>query len=201
MEPFTRLDAIAAPMPVPNVDTDQIIPARFLRKARKEGFGQYLFHDLRLDDAGKPRPGFVLNEAAYREARILIADRNFGCGSSREHAVYALADYGFRAVIAPSFGDIFYGNSFKNGFLPVVLPADQVAALRAQVEAKPGVHVVVDLAQQQVTAPDGARFRFEVDAFRRDCLLKGVDELDFTLSHQREIESYEERLGEAAPWI
>src|SRR5579864_9604407 len=142
MEAFQRLDAVAAPMPVPNVDTDQVIPARFLRKPRKDGYGQYLFHDLRFDDAGREKPEFVLTREAYRGARILVADKNFGCGSSREHAVYALWDYGFRAVIAPSFGDIFYGNSFKNGFLPIVLPAAQVAALRAQVQAKPGAHVV-----------------------------------------------------------
>src|SRR5579864_8052695 len=143
MEAFQRLDAVAAPMPVPNVDTDQIIPARFLRRARKAGFGQHLFNDLRFDESGRERPDFVLNQGAYRGACVLIAERNFACGSSREHAVYALWDYGFRAVIAPSFGDIFYGNSFKNGFLPIVLPAAQVAALRAQVQAKPGAHVVV----------------------------------------------------------
>jgi 3-isopropylmalate/(R)-2-methylmalate dehydratase small subunit len=201
MEAFTRLDAVALPMSVANVDTDQIIPARFLRKPRKEGFGQYLFHDLRFDDAGKQRAAFILNQPAYRAARILVADRNFGCGSSREHAVYALWDYGFRAAIAPSFGDIFFGNSFKNGFLPIVLPAARVAALRQALEAKPGAHVVIDLAQQQVTGPDGKVDRFEIDAFRRDCLLRGVDELDFTLGHRAEIESYEARLGTDTPWI
>ena len=201
MEAFKRLDAVAAPMPVPNVDTDQIIPARFLRKPRKDGFGQYLFNDLRFDDAGKEKPEFVLNQTAYRGARVLVADKNFACGSSREHAVYALWDYGFRAAIAPSFGDIFYGNSFKNGFLPIVLPVEEVAALRAQIQAKPGAHIVVDLERQEVTGPDGKPHRFEIDAFRRDCLLKGVDELDFTLGYRGEIEAFEKRQGAEVTWL
>jgi 3-isopropylmalate/(R)-2-methylmalate dehydratase small subunit len=191
MEPFLRLDAVAAPMPVPNVDTDQIIPARFLRKPRKAGYGQYLFHDLRFDDAGKERPDFVLNQAAYRQARILIADKNFGCGSSREHAVYALWDYGFRAVIAPSYGDIFYGNSLKNGFLPIVLPTDATARLRDLVQQRPGAHVTVDLESQEMIGPNGRSCRFEIDGFRKHCLLKGIDEIDFTLGHRAEIEAFE----------
>ncbi len=201
MEPFARLDAVAAPMPVANVDTDQVIPARFLRKPRKAGYGQYLFHDLRFDDAGKERPDFVLNQPAYRQARILIADRNFGCGSSREHAVYALWDYGFRAVIAPSYGDIFYGNSLKNGFLPIVLPADAVAQLRGLVQQRPGARVTVDLDEQQVIGPDGRHYRFEIDAFRKHCLLKGIDELDFTLGHRAEIEAHELAQSRSAPWL
>ena len=191
MEPFTRLNAVAAPMPVANVDTDQIIPARFLRKPRKAGYGQYLFHDLRFDDAGKERPEFVLNQTAYRQARILIADKNFGCGSSREHAVYALWDYGFRAVIAPSYGDIFYGNSLKNGFVPIVLPADVVASMRDLIQQRPGAPVIVDLASQEVIGPDGRPCRFEIDGFRKHCLLKGIDEIDFTLGHRAEIEAFE----------
>jgi 3-isopropylmalate/(R)-2-methylmalate dehydratase small subunit len=201
MEPFTRLDAVAAPMPVPNVDTDQIIPARFLRKSRKDGYGQYLFCDLRFDSDGKEKPGFVLNEAPYRGARILVADKNFGCGSSREHAVYALWDYGFRVVIAPSFGDIFFGNSFKNGFLPIVLPAEAAAELRGAVQAKPGARITVDLASQLVTGPDGTTHRFEIDAYRKECLLKGIDELDFTLARRAEIAEFERRLAEAMPWL
>ena len=198
MEPFVRLDAVALPMPVPNVDTDQIIPARFLRKSRKDGFGQYLFHDLRFDDAGREKPDFVLNQAPYRNARVLVADRNFGCGSSREHAVYALWDYGFRAVIAPSFGDIFYGNSFKNGFLPVVLPT---AELLDQIRTQPGVHIVVDLEQQQVIAPDGRSHRFEIDAFRKHCLLQGVDELGYTLDHRADIDAFERDRMTTTPWL
>ena len=201
MEAFQRLDAVAAPMPVPNVDTDQIIPARFLRKPRKDGYGQYLFHDLRFEDSGGERPEFVLNRPAYRGARILVADKNFGCGSSREHAVYALWDYGFRAVIAPSFGDIFYENSFKNGFLPIVLPVETATALCRALEAKPGARMQVDLAAQEVIGLDGTRHRFDIDAFRKECLLRGIDELDFTLSHRGEIEAFERQQAQAAPWV
>jgi len=193
MEPFRRIDAVAAPLAMANIDTDQIIPARFLRKSRKDGFGQYLFNDLRFDDAGKEKPDFVLNQGAYRGARVIVADKNFACGSSREHAVYALWDWGFRAAIAPSFGDIFYGNSLKNGFLPIVLSAEEVASLMAQIRARPGAHIVVDLERQEVVGPDGKPHRFEIDPFRRDCLLKGVDELDFTLGFRGEIEAFEKR--------
>jgi 3-isopropylmalate/(R)-2-methylmalate dehydratase small subunit len=198
VEPFVRLDTIALPMPVANVDTDQIIPARFLRKSRKDGFGQYLFHDLRFGDGGEERPDFVLNQPAYRGARVLVADRNFGCGSSREHAVYALWDYGFRAAIAPSFGDIFQGNSFKNGFLPIVLPT---AELLEQIRARPGAHIVVDLEQQLVIGPDGRGHRFEIDAFRKHCLLQGVDELGYTLGHRGEIDAFERERAGTAPWL
>jgi 3-isopropylmalate/(R)-2-methylmalate dehydratase small subunit len=201
MEAFQRLDAVAAAMPVPNVDTDQIIPARFLRKPRKDGYGQYLFHDLRFDDAGREKPEFVLNRPAYRGARILVADKNFGCGSSREHAVYALWDYGFRAVIAPSFGDIFHENSFKNGFLPIVLPVETATAMCRTLEAAPGARMQVDLAAQTVIGPDGARHAFEIDAFRKECLLRGIDELDFTLSHRGDIEAFERKQAQTVPWL
>ncbi len=200
MEPFARLDDVALPMPVPNVDTDQVIPARFLRKSRKDGLGQYLFSDIRFDDAGREIADFVLNREAYRGSRILVADRNFGCGSSREHAVYALWDYGFRAVVAPSFGDIFRGNCFKNGLLPIVLSTEAIADLLGQIQALPGVHVVVDLEQQLVAGPDGATHRFEIDAFRKHCLLNGLDELGFTLGHAADIDAFERRRA-ATPWL
>jgi len=201
MEAFKRLDAVAAPFAMPNTDTDQIIPARFLRKPRAGGYGQYLFHDLRFDDAGRERPEFFLNRAPWRQARILVAEKNFGCGSSREHAVYALWDFGFRVAIAPSFGDIFFGNSFKNGFLPIVLPAAVVAEMRTALARKPGAHVVVDLAAQQVTGPDGKSHRFEIDPFRKHCLVAGVDELDFTLKHRAEIEKYEAAAAQRLSWL
>jgi 3-isopropylmalate/(R)-2-methylmalate dehydratase small subunit len=188
-------------MPVANVDTDQIIPARFLRKPRKSGYGQYLFHDLRFDDTGREKPDFVLNETSYREARVLIADKNFGCGSSREHAVYALWDFGFRAVIAPSFGDIFYGNALKNGLLPIVLPADTAADLRGLIQRRPGARIIVDLERQQVIGPDGRSQRFEIDRFRKHCLLKGIDELDYTLGHRAEIEAFERSESKTTPWL
>ena len=201
MEKFQRLDAVAAPLGQPNVDTDQIVPARYLSKPRKDGYGGFLFRDLRLDDSGAEKPGFVLNQPPYRNARILVADKNFGCGSSREAAVYCLWDYGFRAVIAPSFGDIFYGNSFKNGFLPIMLPADQVAALREEITRQPGARIVVDLDRQEVIAASGAVYTFDVDPFRKQCLLQGVDEITLTLGHEAEIAAFERRQAEQVSWL
>src|SRR5713101_2875070 len=200
MQPFQKLDAVAVPLARPNVDTDQIIPARFLRKLRSEGFGDYLFRDLRFGEDGRPRD-FVLNHPGYRDAKILVAERNFGCGSSREHAVYALWDYGFRAVIAPSFGDIFFNNCFKNGLLPIVLPAEQVAALQAELAQRPGAHVRVDLERQQVIAPSGNVHGFEVDSFRKQCLLQGLDEIAFTLGHDADIAAFERRQSQELRWL
>jgi 3-isopropylmalate/(R)-2-methylmalate dehydratase small subunit len=200
MQAFKNLDAVAAPIARPNVDTDQIVPARYLRKPRKLGFGTYLFHDLRLDKDGRERD-FVLNQPSYRDAKILVAERNFGCGSSREAAVYALWDYGFRAIVAPSFGDIFFGNSFMNGLLLVVLPAADVAALIGALEAKPGAHMQVDLAAQTVTGADGKAYRFDIDAYRKRCLIEGLDELAFTLSQRDAIKAFEARQAAATPWV
>jgi 3-isopropylmalate/(R)-2-methylmalate dehydratase small subunit len=201
MEKFRNVDAVAVPMSAPNVDTDQIVPARFLRKPREAGYGGYLFHDLRFSESGPEKADFVLNRPAYRGARILVAEKNFGCGSSREHAVYALWDYGFRAVIAPSFGDIFFNNCCKNGLLPVVLPAEAVAALRSELSAAPGAHVIVDLERQEVKTPSGAAHRFEVDAFRKHCLVEGVDEIGFTLSFAEDIAAFERRQAEEISWL
>ncbi len=198
MEKFQRIDAPAVAMAMPNIDTDQIIPARFLRKPRQAGYGDFLFHDLRFAENGAPKPGFILNRRDAAGARVLVAERNFGCGSSREHAVYALWDYGFRAVIAPSFGDIFFGNCFKNGLLPVVLPAEAAAALRAEIEGHPNGRVIVDLETQRVTAPSGKEFAFDVDPFRKHCLLQGVDEIEFTLGLADAIAAFERR--QAAEW-
>jgi 3-isopropylmalate/(R)-2-methylmalate dehydratase small subunit len=200
MQAFKSLDAVAVPIARPNVDTDQIVPARYLRKPRKLGFGDYLFRDLRLDKDGRERD-FVLNKPAYRDAKILVAERNFGCGSSREAAVYALWDYGFRAVIAPSFGDIFFGNSFMNGLLLVVLPAADVAALIAALETKPGAHMQIDLAAQTVTGADGKSYRFDIDAYRKRCLIEGLDELAFTLSQRDAIAAFEQKQAAALPWV
>jgi 3-isopropylmalate/(R)-2-methylmalate dehydratase small subunit len=196
MEPFTRLDAVALPLGRANVDTDQIVPARFLQKPRSDNFGAYLFHDLRFD-AQRGETAFALNHPAWRAARIVVAERNFGCGSSREHAVWALHDYGFRAAIAPSFGDIFAGNSIKNGFLPVVLPAPAVHSILAQLEASPGARMTVDLASQSVTAPDGSTHAFAIDPFAKHCLLEGLDEIAYTLSQLPAIEAYERGRGPA----
>jgi 3-isopropylmalate/(R)-2-methylmalate dehydratase small subunit len=191
MERLQRLDAAAVPLDAPDIDTDQIIPARFMQKLRGDGFAQYLFHDLRHHSEGAPRSGFILDAPGYRAARIVVAARNFGCGSSREQAVYALYDHGIRAIIAPSFGDIFFTNCFQNGILPIVLPAAPVAALLVQLHRQPGCHVVVDLAAQIVTGPDGAASGFDIDPFRKRLLLDGVDELTFTLRHGDRIAEFE----------
>ena len=201
MEPFRTLDAVAAPLPIPNVDTDQIIPARFLWRKRGDGWGHLLFNDLRFSDDGSPRPKFVLNRPEFRDTRILVAQRNFGCGSSREHAVWSLFDYGIRAVIAPSFGDIFYNNSLQNGLLPVVLPAPVVEVFLAGLERVPGTHIEVDLKAQRVSGPDGATHSFEINPFRKSCLLAGADEVAFTLSLGEQIDAFEQAYERKVSWL
>jgi 3-isopropylmalate/(R)-2-methylmalate dehydratase small subunit len=201
MEPFRRLDAVAAPIATPNVDTDQIIPARFLWRKRDDGWGHLLFNDLRFNDDGSEKPHFVLNQLSYRDARVLVADRNFGCGSSREHAVWSLYDYGFRAVIAPSFGDIFFNNSFQNGFLPIVQPIEVVEELRAALEQNPGAHIVIDLEAQKIVAPDGTAYDFEIDPFRKECMLAGTDEIRFTLGQDDKIAAFEKKYERGMPWM
>jgi 3-isopropylmalate/(R)-2-methylmalate dehydratase small subunit len=201
MTPFTRVTAPAAPIDLPNVDTDRIVPARFLRKPRGPDYARYLFHDLRFTDGGALHSDFVLNQPAYREARILIAAENFACGSSREGAVWALDAYGIRAVIAPSLGDIFHQNCFKNGLLPVILPADVVAELRRQLRERPGSAVTVDLDTQTVTAPDGTTHRFDIDPFRKQMLLTGQDEITLTLSYESSIAAFEARQRAESPWV
>ena len=194
-EPFTSLTAVAAPYDRENVDTDQILPARFLKMPRAGGYGQFLFHDVRAED-----PDFVLNRAAYRDARIFVGNRNFGCGSSREGAAFAFHDAGFRSVIAPSFSDIFHNNCLKNGIVPVRLSPETCGALRKALHDSPGMRLTVDLESQVVVEPGGARHPFEVDPFYREMLLKGVDELGLTLSLQDEIEAFEARYAKAWPW-
>jgi 3-isopropylmalate/(R)-2-methylmalate dehydratase small subunit len=198
MEALRQLDAVAAPLGSVNVDTDQISPALYLQKPRSAPFGSFLFHDVRHDAQGRRRPEFLLNEPVYADARILVAGRNFGCGSSREHAVWALYDGGFRAVIAPSFGDIFFSNALKNGLLPVRLPAERVDALLAALRAEPGAHVQVDLVAQTVRGPSGFEAEFSIEPFARHCLLEGLDELDYTLSQSAKIEAFERRLNAPA---
>jgi 3-isopropylmalate/(R)-2-methylmalate dehydratase small subunit len=200
-EPFRRVEAVAAPLDTPNLDTDRIVPARFLRQPRAGGFGRFLFHDLRLGPDGREDPRFVLNQPAYRAAGILVAAENFGCGSSREGAVWALADHGFRAVIAPSFADIFAGNALHNGLLPVTLPGPVVARMREALRERPGATVAVDLEALTVRDPDGRSHAFTVDAFARECLLAGRDEIDLTLAHQAEIAAFEARRAAALPWL
>ena len=197
MKPFERLRAVALPIAQANFDTDQIIPARYLQKPRSDDFGRYLFHNQRYRKDGSANPDFLLNQPAYRDARVVVAERNFACGSSREHAVWALCDYGIRAVIAPSFGDIFHTNALKNGLLPIVLPAGVVTDALATLAAKPGSTVDVDLDAGRVTCPDGSVHAFAIDPFSRQCLLQGIDELDYTLGQVERIAEFERRYEES----
>jgi 3-isopropylmalate dehydratase/3-isopropylmalate/(R)-2-methylmalate dehydratase small subunit len=200
MQPFTRLDAKVAPLPLANIDTDQIIPKQFLKTVEREGLGKGLFYDLRFDAEGRERPDFVLNQAAYKGAGVLVAGDNFGCGSSREHAPWALMDFGIRCVVSTSFADIFYNNCFQNGLLPVVLPAAQVQALMD--EAKGGNHVVtVDLEAQTVLSPSGQTFAFEIDPARKAKMLKGLDAIGETLQQAPAIDTYEMKRALAQPWL
>jgi 3-isopropylmalate/(R)-2-methylmalate dehydratase small subunit len=191
VQPFTILTATAAPLRAENVDTDQIIPARYLTAVTKAGMGDGLFAAWRYGADGAPNPEFVLNHAEYGDAEILLAGRNFGSGSSREHAVWALTEYGFKAVIAPAFADIFYNNSLKNGLLPVALPEEQVAMLWDLVEEQPDTIIAIDLASQTVTLPDGQQASFDIDPYRKTCLLHGLDDLGYLLSKEAEIAAFE----------
>ncbi len=200
MTPFTTLDGKAVPLDMANVDTDQIIPTQFLKTVEREGLAKGLFYDLRFDEAGNPKPGFVLNQLQYAGASVLIAGDNFGCGSSREHAPWALLDFGLRCVIAPSFADIFYNNCFENGLLPVTLSEPLVRKLMD--EAKGGNHVFsIDLAAQTVMTPSGETVSFEIDAGRKEKLLKGLDAIGETLQHEGEIGTYEYKRSLSTPWL
>ena len=210
MEKFTKLDGLVAPLDRPNVDTDAIIPKQYLKSVRRSGFGPNLFDDWRYLEPGEPgqdhgkrrlNPDFVMNLPRYQGAQILLARENFGCGSSREHAVWALEDAGFRVVIAPSFADIFFNNCFKNGVLPIVLEAAPLDDLFGEVEATPGYRLRVDLEQQTITKPNGEVLGFEVDEFRKYCLLNGLDDIGLTLQHADDIRAYEARREQEAPWL
>jgi 3-isopropylmalate/(R)-2-methylmalate dehydratase small subunit len=210
MRAFTTLDGLVAPLDRANVDTDAIIPKQFLKSIKRTGFGPNLFDEWRYLDHGEPgqdnsqrplNPDFVLNEPRYQGAQILLTRRNFGCGSSREHAPWALEDYGFRAIIAPSYADIFYNNCFKNGLLPIVLGEEQVERLFAETAAHEGYRLQVDLPAQTVTTPGGEVFGFEVDEFRKHCLVNGLDEIGLTLEHADDIAAYEARRRAEAPWL
>jgi len=201
MQAFTTLTAVAIPIDMVNVDTDQIIPARFLKTTSKQGLGDQLFYDWRYDEGGGPKPDFVLNQPAAKGCQILLAGDNFGCGSSREHAPWALLDYGFRCVIAPSFADIFFNNCFKNGLLPVAMSEAEVDALFYDCASFPGFQLTVDLDQQSVRTTDGAKaLHFDVDPFRKYCLLNGLDEIGLTLRQTDKIRAFEARRREQFPW-
>jgi 3-isopropylmalate/(R)-2-methylmalate dehydratase small subunit len=201
MQPFTELTAIAAPLPLANVDTDKIIPARFLKTIKRSGLGKSLFAGLRYDDQGAERPEFVLNQAPFRGAEVLIAHENFGCGSSREHAPWALLDFGIRCVIAPSFADIFHGNCFKNGILPVVLPRAVCDMLMEDARLGANARITVDLGRQVVVRPNGEEIAFAVDPFRRHMLLNGLDEIGQTMQRTAAIDTYETARTSAKPWM
>jgi 3-isopropylmalate/(R)-2-methylmalate dehydratase small subunit len=210
MEKFTSMTGIVAPMDRANVDTDAIIPKQFLKSIKRSGFGPNLFDEWRYLDHGEPgmdnskrplNPDFVLNQPRYQGASILIARENFGCGSSREHAPWALEDYGFRVIIAPSYADIFFNNCFKNGILPIVLDAAIVDQLFQATYANEGYQLTVDLATQTITKPDGGSIAFEVDEFRKYCLLNGLDDIGLTLQHVEDIKAYEQRRKQEAPWL
>ena len=202
MKKFESVSAVAAPIDTVNLDTDQLIPARFIRKPREdENYHLYLFHDLRFDGSGAERPEFILNQTAYRGAQIIVGARNFGCGSSREAAVFALDANDIRAVVAPSYGDIFFNNCFKDGILPVMLDETLVDALRAALHAEPGAGLAIDLETQILIGPDGTRYPFDVDPFRKHCLLNGLDDIQLTLQHEAEMNAFESTYREEMSWL
>ena len=201
MVKFTEITGTAAPMPLVNIDTDMIIPKVFLKTIKRSGLGVNLFDEMRYDREGNEIPDFVLNQPQYRDAQILVAGDNFGCGSSREHAPWAILDFGIRCVIAPSFADIFYNNCFKNGILPIALPQEQVDVLMKDAEKGSNARMTIDLEGQTVTTSDGETFPFEVDAFKKHCLLNGLDDIGLTLEKGAAIDSYEDSLGQSRPWV
>ena len=201
MKPFRQLSAIAAPLPMINVDTDVIIPKQFLRTIKRSGLGKSAFFDIRYHEDGSEKPDFVLNREPFRNAEILITGANFGCGSSREHAPWALLDFGIRCVIAPSYSDIFYNNCFKNGILPITLPQEQIDELMKEAADNPGAPIEIDLEKQTVTRGNKFSFAFEVDEFRKHCLLNGLDDIGLTLQKNTHIKSYEDRLKKERPWL
>jgi 3-isopropylmalate/(R)-2-methylmalate dehydratase small subunit len=201
MEKFEKITGVAAPLPLINVDTDMIIPKQFLKTIKRSGLGVNLFDEMRYDDEGKEIPDFVLNKPQYREAEILIGGDNFGCGSSREHAPWAIKDFGIRCVVAPSFADIFYNNCFKNGILPIALPQKQVDILMKDAEKGSNARMIVDLEAQTVTTSDGETFTFEVDPFKKHCLMEGLDDIGLTLEKASAIDAFEGKLAMTRPWV
>ena len=201
MDKFEKLSGIAAPMPLINIDTDMIIPKVFLKTINRSGLGVNLFDEMRYLDDGSENPDFVLNKPQYREAEILVAGDNFGCGSSREHAQWAIKDFGIRCVISTSYADIFFNNCFKNGILPIVLPKAQVDVLMKDAEKGSNARIEVDLEAQTVTTSDGETFSFEVDAFKKHCLLNGLDDIDLTMEKAASIDAYESKLQVSHPWV
>ena len=201
MQKFAKLTGVAAPLPMINVDTDMIIPKQFLKTIKRTGLGKHLFSEMRYDQAGKENPDFVLNKPAYRKATILVTGDNFGCGSSREHAPWALLDFGIRCVIAPDFADIFYNNTFKNGILPIKLPQADVDKLMDDAKRGANATVTIDLEKQEITGPDGGLIKFEIDPFRKKCLLEGLDDIGLTLQKAKAIDSFEAKAKLERTWL
>ncbi|SFK10362.1 3-isopropylmalate dehydratase small subunit [Celeribacter neptunius] len=201
MEKFEKLTGIAAPMPLVNIDTDMIIPKVFLKTIKRSGLGVNLFDEMRYDRQGNENPDFVLNKPQYRDTQILVAGDNFGCGSSREHAPWAIADFGIKCVISTSFADIFYNNCFKNGILPIVMPQEVVDVLMKDAEKGSNARMVVDLEAQTVTTSDGESFPFEVDAFKKHCLLEGLDDIGLTMNNVKDIDAFEGKMAQERPWV
>lgn len=201
MEKFENVSGVAAPMPLINIDTDMIIPKQFLKTIKRSGLGVNLFDEMRYDDAGNEIPGFVLNQPAYRKSEIIVAGDNFGCGSSREHAPWALRDFGIKVVISTSFADIFYNNCFKNGILPVVLPKEAVDTLMEDAQKGENARIAIDLENQTVSSADGTEFAFEVDAFKKHCLMNGLDDIGLTMQKVDAIDAFEAKYGETMPWV
>jgi 3-isopropylmalate/(R)-2-methylmalate dehydratase small subunit len=200
MDTFTKLTGVAAPLKITNVDTDMIIPKQYLKTIKRTGLGAGLFAEMRFNEDGSENPDFVLNQPAYRKAQILVAEDNFGCGSSREHAPWALLDFGIRCVISTSFADIFYNNCFKNGILPIVVSKDDLAKLMDDAERGANATLTVDLESQQIAGPDGGIIHFEVDAFRKHCLMNGLDDIGLTMVKAKSIDTYEQKTSAARPW-
>lgn len=201
MEKYTSFTGVAAPMPLVNIDTDMIIPKQFLKTIKRSGLGVNLFDEMRFDDDGNEIADFVLNKPAYRNAEILVAGDNFGCGSSREHAPWALKDFGVKAVVSTSFADIFFNNCFKNGILPIVLPEEQVKALMKDAENGSNARMTVVLEAQTITSPDGQSYAFEVDSFKKHCLLNGLDDIGLTMENVTSIDAYEVQATQSRPWV
>jgi 3-isopropylmalate/(R)-2-methylmalate dehydratase small subunit len=201
MDKFTTLTGVAAPLPMRNVDTDMIIPKQFLKTIKRTGLGTNLFHEMRYDQAGKEVSEFVLNQPAYRKATILVTGENFGCGSSREHAPWALLDFGIRCIIAPDFADIFYNNCFQNGILPIKLPQADVDKLMDDASRGSNATLTIDLEKQEIRGPDGGMIKFDIDPFRKHCLLNGLDHIGLTLEKQKSIDAFENKSQAARPWL
>ncbi|MDI9314519.1 MAG: 3-isopropylmalate dehydratase small subunit [Hydrotalea sp.] len=201
MDKFNKLHGVAAPLPIINVDTDMIIPKQFLKTIKRTGLGKNLFDEMRYDDNGQENPDFILNKPAYRHAAILIAGDNFGCGSSREHAVWAISDFGIKAIISESFADIFFNNASKNGILLITLPREQVQALMKKSERGQNATMTIDLEQQTITDPDGVAISFDIEPFKKQCLLNGLDDIALTTQHEKDIVNFESRDQQKRPWL